>query len=39
MADAFAVPQRARACKSCARSKAKCVWANKEKDGVKVCER
>ncbi|VUC23482.1 unnamed protein product [Clonostachys rosea] len=30
---------RPRACERCARSKAKCVWSDREKDGVKVCER
>uniref|UniRef100_A0A8H7NHR4 Zn(2)-C6 fungal-type domain-containing protein n=1 Tax=Bionectria ochroleuca TaxID=29856 RepID=A0A8H7NHR4_BIOOC len=30
---------RPRACERCARSKAKCVWTDQEKDGMKVCER
>ncbi|CAG9988680.1 unnamed protein product [Clonostachys byssicola] len=30
---------RPRACERCARSKAKCVWTDREKDGMKVCER
>ncbi|KAI5461254.1 hypothetical protein BGZ63DRAFT_230818 [Mariannaea sp. PMI_226] len=39
MSDLPQVPHKTRACESCARAKAKCVWSNRQKQGVTICER